>query len=229
MIEKKFRDLKKKMIMIPNFDDVVPKIEALGIHLLRHQKSKKFELDSVRRPVYEKVYQYFAQDKAFLTHNKKYSFDKGLLICGTYGTGKSIMMMIYSKLIYNRFKLPDFEFVDSMSVVNEFLLSGFSIIDKYSINHFWSRTRNRDFVPKGLTIDDLGMEDTNVTSYGNKANVMEQILFARYRLFISKGMITHATTNCDPKKLGGLYGPRMADRFNEMFNKIVLNGDSLRK
>ena len=46
--------------------------------------------------------------------------------------------------------------------------------------------------------------------------------------FISKGTITHITSNLTLSGIKKRYGPRVEDRFIEMFNIIELGGDSRR-
>lgn len=207
------------------FEETEAAVVREGSHLVRHSETG-FHLSPELREKYELVLAYFHGHESFRQYRKGFSLNKGLLICGSVGTGKTLMMLIYSRLVFNahgKQHVKMFEITDSHTIVREFLQNGFEVIDQYSTKHYF-----RNGEPKGLCIDDIGMEDQHAVSYGNRANVIEQILYERYKRMRFDGMTTHATTNCPPSKLGELYGPRIADRMVEMFNVIEVNGKSLR-
>lgn len=209
------------------------KIRKEGNSLLRAERTTEnpvpFKLEAVRLQVYVMCIEYFTGHPNFLVYDKNYSFRKGLLICGGVGSGKSIMMEAFSRVMMLDKSRPLFEMIDSYTIVRDFQINGFAVIEKYSSNHNWKGHRGSREIPKGLCIDDMGMEDQNAFSFGNKANVIDQILYERHRRIHINGMVTHATTNCEPPKLKSLYGIRTADRMKQMFNIIVLNTKSLRK
>ena len=72
-----------------------------------------------------------------------------------------------------------------------------------------------------LLIDDLGVEKLAFNSY----ELMEQILFERYR----NNALTFMTTNLKPGEIGERYGSRIDDRLQEMFNIIKWEGASFRE
>ncbi len=213
---------------VKTFTDVEPIIIQQGNFLLRHFRTKEnptpFRLEGDLRSKYKLICAYFSHDESFLQAGKNYSFSKDLMLCGGVGTGKTLMMQIFSMIMRDSKNSPMFDLTDSHSIVREFLISGFETIEKYSSKNYF-----RNGKPRGLCIDDMGMEDQNAVSYGNKANVIEQILYERYKRKRTDGMRTHATTNCAPADLGKLYGTRVADRMMETFNVIEINGKSLRK
>ena len=209
------------------FEEVEPIIIQQGNYMLRHLRKKEnktpFRLSESVREKYKLIASYFAHDNSFLNAGENFSFKKGIMVCGSVGTGKTLMMEIYALIMRSSKGSPLFDIFDSHSIVRDFLINGFQTIETYSSKYYY-----RDKSPKGLCIDDLGMEDQKAISYGNHVNVMEQILYERYKRQRLDGMITHATTNCTPMDLGKLYGDRIADRMIEMFNIIELNGKSLR-
>lgn len=214
--------------MLPTFEDAKSTINKIGNHLLHHLATEDnpcpFKLTGVVEENYRTIYHYFERNPKFNAPGR--SFQKGLLVYGNVGTSKTLMMKIYSMMLRNHKKRQYFEIMDADSIVREFLIEkgGFEVIERYSRKHHFS---DRD--PKGLCIDDLGMEDTKAKSYGNEANVIADILFARYNQMMDRGMLTYATSNLPPVKLGALYGERVADRMIEMFNMIHFKGESLRK
>jgi DNA replication protein DnaC len=78
-----------------------------------------------------------------------------------------------------------------------------------------------------LIIDDLGFESSseNVNHYGNKFNPIIDLMEYRY----DKQLCTIITTNLDMEQIADLYGEKIADRLNEMMNKIDFQGGSFRK
>ena len=56
--------------------------------------------------------------------------------------------------------------------------------------------------------------------------VMAEILLSRYDLFVSKGMLTHATTNLSASELEERYGNRVRSRMREMFNLVAVDKNS---
>jgi DNA replication protein DnaC len=84
-----------------------------------------------------------------------------------------------------------------------------------------------------LGIDDMGKEPKEVLDYGNVCNPVIDLIEYRY----DKQLTTFITTNLPPKsdsekKIVGIdthYGVRIADRFNEMIEKIVFNDGSYRR
>lgn len=70
----------------------------------------------------------------------------------------------------------------------------------------------------GICFDDMG-EEKSQKHFGNEANVMEEIILARYR---NKEIwqYTHITTNLTADKLKEVYGDRVVSRMREMFLQI---------
>lgn len=149
------------------------------------------------------------------------SLDKGILLSGPVGCGKTSLMNILS------YCYPQ----DSRHIIKscrdisyEFIQDGYSIIHKYSKLSFKSD------IPKIYCFDDLGTEN-NLKYFGNECNVMAEILLSRYDLFISRRMKTHITTNLNSTEIEDLYGSRVRSRMREMFNLFAFdeNGKDKRK
>jgi DNA replication protein DnaC len=139
-------------------------------------------------------------------------FDKGILLMGNVGCGKTSLMHILRNFSQESFK-PIIKSCREISI--EFGHKGYETIAKYSINAFHPYSS----VPRIYCFDDLGLE-TIVTLWGDKWNVMVEILLSRYNLFISYKMITHATTNLNGNELEDIYGNRLRSRMRAMFNLI---------
>lgn len=76
-----------------------------------------------------------------------------------------------------------------------------------------------------LAIDDLGTEPMGIRSYGNVLSPMGDLLECRY----NKQLLTVISSNLQPRQIREIYGDRLADRFNEMFEICVFENPSFRK
>lgn len=151
---------------------------------------------------------------------------KGLLIIGSMGAGKSLMMKVYQKLFLGSPRA--FKWVNS-AILRDMLedFSVFDIKDAYG------------YAYKGdLYIDDIGLFQGKNVKYGNTVNVVSEVLFERYELFVNEGYRTHISSNLplDIKNnseqiptIRALYGDRIYDRINEMCELLIINSKSLRK
>lgn len=82
--------------------------------------------------------------------------------------------------------------------------------------------------PVPMCFDELGREPNPAKYYGTELNVMQHILHIRYSLWQQGGLKTFVTTNFNAKEIGDLYGDFIRDRRREMFNILVMNGESRR-
>ena len=145
--------------------------------------------------------------------------NKGILLSGPVGCGKTSLMNIL------RFFLS----IDSRYVMKscrdvsfEFIQEGYEVIIRYSRNSF-----NHD-KPRVYCFDDLGTEN-NLKYFGNECNVLAEILLSRYDFFVSRGMITHITTNLNSTEIEDLYGIRVRSRMREMFNLFSFGKEAMDK
>jgi DNA replication protein DnaC len=67
-----------------------------------------------------------------------------------------------------------------------------------------------------LIIDDLGCEPSVVKNFGTEVTPVTDILYRRYDAMLT----TIVTTNLPAKTIREVYGNRIADRFNEVFDTI---------
>jgi DNA replication protein DnaC len=200
-------------------------IEAVGQDVMLKSGSKKtFSISSDEdRAYYASLWLYF-------TDNEKcpWELNKGLVIAGDVGVGKSISFRVMNAIFGNK---KPFYRVPCRQIADEFSDKGSKSLRKYGSESYERATFGTFHKAKPITwyFDDLGLEENNVKNYGNNSNVMAEILLSRYDGFIEHGMKTFATTNLDIKQIEERYGIRVRDRMREMFNWIVIKGVSKRK
>jgi len=190
---------------------------------------KQFVVDQSNSIIFELLCYYFSQDDRFISFAAAagldgFSLNKGIILCGNYGTGKTWMMKLFQKnqrhcyMIRNSKELADLYEKNGEDAIEEYLKPV-----KNSVND--SALFYQPFL--GLCIDDIGTDNVKV-NYGNKKNVIGDIVEKRY----ANGNIGtgfHCTTNLTAKGLQDFYGGRVVSRMREIFNVIELSGDDRRK
>lgn len=168
--------------------------------MAKQNNQNKLQTDNIESIV-NQFYYYATQDKRF-----EGSFDKGILLIGNYGVGKTLILTAFCNLISTSSR--------KYQIIHSKELTTAVTVDPESIyNHF---TRG------GLMIDDLGKEPFVVNTYGTQTIPMEDVLSSRY----DSRSITFATANLKLKDFK--YSQSIKERMKEMFNIIELKGKSMR-
>lgn len=146
--------------------------------------------------------------------------NKGMLISGPVGCGKSSLMHLMRYLVLN---MEPHIMKSCRDIAFEFEKKGFETVKKYaSISHH--QTTNKPYL-KTYCFDDLGTEHA-LRHYGQECNIMAEIILSRYDLFIRNKMLTHFTTNLSADEIEKLYGARVRSRLREMCNLIAFPKDA---
>ena len=198
--------------------DMFKKIFFKAAQKFHAQSDIDFDVDSKNKNFLGHFCRYWNQDPAFEVM-ENISLQKGLMVFGSYGTGKTSSFRIIQNLSkYYQVRELWFPAISTQEVVSKF-----------------NRERNKEdviqYYSKGVFLfDDLGAEmaGNNIYQYG-KEEVFVRILLNRYRNFEDQGTKTHLTTNLDLGQIENRYGKQLADRFIQMFNLLKLDGTSRRK
>lgn len=186
-----------------------------NIRTLTHNEHG-LEITDENKNVIEMIIQYACYDPSFLKQKGGYSFRKGLLIVGNYGSGKTELMRVYKQVL------------DRMNIKCGIVTTTF-VTQKYNeFNESTRRIMGEEGIKSYLNphdeteriFDDFGSE-AFLSDYGNKKSAMIEILEARYKNR-QNGLKTHLTTNLTLTGIKEKYGERMYSRFKEMFNVITL-------
>jgi len=176
----------------------------------------RFSLTSEQEDVYIQLIKYIHGDTEF-----KGTLEKGLLLIGPSGTGKTLAMKIIQayRMIDETFYLKDgkpyrmnFDIYHVNDVISRFIDNGFDGIDLYC----------RRYV---ACFDDIGTEIEQVKYYGNKLDVMSHIFAERY----AHQLLTLGTSNFPVTVLEEKYDDRTISRMYSLFNFIIMKGKDYRR
>lgn len=160
---------------------------------------------------------YFANDA-----RGKLDLNKGILLVGNIGNGKTSLMRFFSTN-----QLYGFRIERALDIASDYKTVGESAVKAYSSNSKVSQNIYglEDY---GYCFDDIGTEEIPAQHYGEKKNVFAEILLSRYDNHLTPFNSTHATTNKDLTEIETIYGSRVYDRMKEMFNIVIFDHGSFR-
>lgn len=182
----------------------------------------RFELDSFNKPLVDKLALYFTNNPEFEIGG--YSLKKGIFIMGNVGCGKTEIMKFFQKNKKGCFAMKSVN-----DVASDFTIYKNEIDDVYSTPIEKPLNDPDVFFQReiGYCFDDLGTEEIK-NDYGNKKNVMADVLMAIYNKKNFNKF--HITTNLMSKgEIEAKYGTRVNSRLREMFNVFSLEGNDRRK
>ncbi|MBR9845290.1 MAG: hypothetical protein GYB35_03870 [Algicola sp.] len=198
-------------------------------HVFEDMFGKPFLCDDIIAQNLAPIFYYFLEsEKFFNCENLRSdisapSFNKGLLLFGNVGVGKTRIMQVFEK-IFRMYKPHKFSIIPTYKVVEKYEDTKSSEDRKYFYNSLTNGV---------ILFDDLNSEKI-ANNYG-QINIMKEILIRRN----SENKKTHLTINPIPGfegdingsllKLGDNYDHRTIDRLYEMFNVIEFKGKSMRR
>lgn len=191
-------------------------IESLYIDRLR-AREPKFTLDDNCTPVVKLIAKRIARSGDFEGQSPHYGLDKGIMLLGGIGVGKTLLMRSMADVLW-MFEIrihivPTYELTEDYSRIG---------VDAY-YKVYYNSTDIR--VTTDLIIfDDFGAEATQ-SHYGQITNVMAEVMLRRY----DNNVLTFGTSNLDQKSLRKFYGERVWSRMKSMFNFIELKGEDRRR
>lgn len=139
----------------------------------------------------------------------------GFMLVGNCGNGKTTLLYAFQNLLncLARFGVTDGD-------------CGIMIQDAREITELaknYDRMKNLKRTPM-LAIEDMGRESTEVMDFGNVYSPVVDLLEYRY----DRQLFTAFTSNLSVDELTAKYGKRIADRFREMFAKVVFKNKTYR-
>ena len=230
---KNLRNHKKEEVEILTDEDFKKILYNKFMFEYRKKNNVKYNLDGDSSENLKPIFYYFLGDFdnflkcGNLLKSDKFvpSLNKGLLLVGNYGNGKTSTMEAFSEV--TKFTKKYFQVIGAKEAVTKY---SFLKNDNEKQKLFYDDLVNRKYL-----FDDILKED-KASSYGI-TNLFEQILEEKYR----KKITTHATLNYKVdngkviedagvavRQLGEKYGGYLYDRVFSMFNVIEFKGKSKR-
>lgn len=164
-----------------------------------------YQVDEENKHVLQGLTLYFSRQPEFETDTT--SLQKGVLLSGAPGTGKTLLLRLFRALV--RDSDYSFRIATTLQVADDYAKNGTDAIHSY--NGIWC-------------FDDLGVE-TAVAHYGDRRDVMTELIHHRYRLWQERGTVTHFSTMLDADAIITRYGEMSFSRIIQMCNWFRL-GDS---
>lgn len=189
----------------------------------------KFFIDPANQPIFILLCLYFSNDIGFISMAeslgvKNPGLEKGILLGGMIGVGKTWMMKLFGKNQRQVFAVKTAKSIsDTFQTEGEENMEQFIECPRLPIND----SQNFFHSKIGLCIDDIGTEEIK-NHYGNRKNVIGDLIELRYAKQ-NTGLLLHLTTNLTMLQVKEFYGDRVGSRLRETMNIIELKGEDRRK
>jgi DNA replication protein DnaC len=183
---------------------------AIGFfNILKHHEPKFVINEFENRQPISDIFEYFIG-----LETCKLNRDKGICLIGSKGSGKTLLFKALKDYTMHVLRCNSFSSYDSKIIIDSCAINGTKCFNEFNYV-------GKD--PKTIYIDDIGKESEIINHYGTKTNVIESFLDERHIIYKRFNKLTHLSTNLLPSQIKEFYGERIADRFNEMFNIVILS------
>ena len=173
---------------------------------------RKLILDPETKNAIELICQYANQEPEYEKDGR--DLNKGLWICGNFGSGKTQLIKAYRELKGLMNTTVGIQTCGSMN--ERFMKRDETNREPARYQGIKAFTNPQDEVER--IFDDLGEEEPTVVDFGNRISIMAHILNERYKFKLR----THVTTNLTMDQVQQTYGGRIESRIAETFNIIKL-------
>lgn len=218
---------KRHLLEIPDIYSAHARLLLQIANKVMAYQHRQFVIDEFNRDVLRFLLYYFNDcpkaEEVF--PGRGYKLHKHIMLQGKVGTGKTLLMEIFSE--YLRYtNNPNFFYNLSVTqMINYYTLH--NNLDRYTFNE----EENKGFQckPVNICLNDIGVQTT--TFYGMDTKVLtDEFLHARNEIWSQFHLKAHVTTNLSTEQLTEKYKDgfgRLIDRF-KTYNVVPLGGESRR-
>lgn len=189
-------------------------------------EGKRFIIDEGNAEVIRFMLLYFNDHRECeqVFPDMNHSLEKNLLVVGEAGTGKSMLMEVFSDYLHYTKNRLSYKCTSMVRLMNYYKVNGH--INKFTFNE--NKDEHNKAEPVALCLNDIGLEVESQKSYGtDMRDVVDEFLYARYEIYQQWYLRTHLTSNYDVEDFKRRFNYRINDRFKS-YNLIPLTGKSRR-
>ncbi len=194
--------------------------------VLAHQR-RQFVVDDNNRQILRFLLYYFngcpLAEEVFPDRN--YKLHKHLMLQGEVGTGKTLLMQIFSEYLHYTKNPRAFYNLSVTQMVNYYTLH--NNLDRYT--YYEEENRGFQCKPVNICLNDIGTD--SITFFGMDTKLLtNQFLHARNEIWVHYHKFAHVTTNLTVEQLKEEYKDgfgRLIDRF-KTYNIVPVGGGSRR-
>jgi hypothetical protein len=218
---------KRQLLEIPEVYQAHARLFVTIANKVLAYQHRKFVIDDNNRDVLRFLLYYFNDcplaEKVF--PERGYKLHKHIMLHGNVGTGKTLLMEIFSEYLHYTGNPNFFYNLSVTQMINYYTLH--NNLDRYTFNE----EENKGFQckPVNICLNDIGVQTT--TFYGMDTKVLtDEFLHARNEIWSQYHLKAHVTTNLSIEQLKKKYADgfgRLIDRF-KTYNVIPLGGESRR-
>lgn len=194
--------------------------------VLAHQR-RKFVVDENNRDILRFLLYYFngCPKAEAVFPNRGYKLHKHIMLMGEVGTGKTLLMQVFSEYLHYTHNPRAFYNLSVTQMVNYYTLH--NNLDRYT--YYEEENRGFQCTPVNICLNDIGTD--SITFFGMDTKLLtNQFLHARNEIWVHYHKYAHVTTNLTMEQLKEEYKDgfgRLVDRF-KTYNIVPLGGKSRR-
>lgn len=172
-----------------------------------HDPDRKYTVYEHNKHAIISVCRWIAKDATGPLHPQK-----GIGLEGNVGAGKGVIFKITNQLL-KKYNQPTFKTINCAELKDIYADKDRRYILKDLKKAYIFKGSQQ--VPNDIFFADLGLDQV-FKDYGNRTDLMAELIDARYRLWIDYGIKTHFDTNLLEDEIKEKYGDRVESRIQQM-------------